>query len=133
MRVVHRADLAPVGRPDGRTVLSLLDLPVDVPVDRAGVLYVEHPADFTEGRHYHRHLYEVFYFFDDADYWVAGEQVRLTAGDLLVLEPNEAHGALPVPHPVRLLVFHLPKVPGDKAEVPTDAALAASPEQETPR
>ncbi|GAB3444960.1 hypothetical protein GCM10027570_14720 [Streptomonospora sediminis] len=122
MHVIRQSQAAADRRPDGRTVLSLLDLPVDVPVDRAAVLYVEHPAGFTEQRHYHQYLYEVFYFLDAADYWVADVMVRLAAGDVLVLEPNDAHGALPVPHPVRLLVFHLPKVPGDKVEVPAGTA-----------
>ncbi|MBR8741082.1 cupin domain-containing protein [Nocardiopsis sp. MG754419] len=117
MHVIRRSELEPDLRPDGRTVLSLLDLPVDLPVDRTGILYVEHPAGFTEQRHYHQHLYEVFYFLDGADYRVGDAVVQLAAGDLLVLEPNDAHGALPVPHRVRLIVFHLPKVPGDKVEV----------------
>ncbi|WP_285756737.1 hypothetical protein [Nocardiopsis ansamitocini] len=112
--------MAPDERPDGRSVLPLLDLPVGVPVDRAAVLLVEHPADFTEERHYHRHLYEIFYFLDAADYSVNGETVRLNSGDLLVLEPYELHGALPVPHPVRLVVFHVPKVPGDKVQPGND-------------
>ncbi|MFB7272095.1 cupin domain-containing protein [Streptomyces sp. NPDC056244] len=116
MRVVHSDALTPDHRPDGRTVLSLLDLPVDIPVDRTGVLLVEHPADFTEERHYHQHLYEIFYFLDPADYSVGEQTVRLGAGDLLVLEPGDVHGALPVAHPVRLLVFHVPKVPGDKVQ-----------------
>ncbi|MFE0489509.1 cupin domain-containing protein [Streptomyces griseoaurantiacus] len=118
MRVVRHADQEAAARPDGRTVLSLLDLPVEVPVDRVGILFVEHPAEFTESRHYHRHLYEVFYFLDEADYWVDGAEVRLRAGDLLLLEPGNAHGALPVPHPVRLIVFHVPKRAGDKVDVP---------------
>lgn len=117
MRVVHRADQEAAARPDGRTVLSLLDLPVDVPADRVGILFVEHPADFTETRHYHRQLHEIFYFLDDADYRVGDTVVRLRAGDLLVLEPGDVHGALPVPHPVRLIVFHVPKRDGDKVEV----------------
>ncbi|MEU3188777.1 hypothetical protein ABZ707_31940 [Streptomyces sp. NPDC006923] len=118
MRVVRSADLTPDRRPDGRTVLSLLDLPVDVPVDRAAVLLVEHPAGFTEEKHLHRYLYEIFYFLDAADYWVNDIRVQVRAGDLLVLEPGDSHGALPVPHPVRLIVFHVPKVPGDKVPAP---------------
>ncbi len=118
MRVVHCADLDSASRPDGRTVLSLLDLPLDVPVDRTGVMFVEHPADFTETKHYHQHLHEIFYFLDDADYWVNDTLIQLKAGDLLLLDPKDVHGALPVPHPVRLIVFHVPKRDGDKVEVP---------------
>ncbi|MDH6623096.1 quercetin dioxygenase-like cupin family protein [Streptomyces sp. LBL] len=118
MRVVHAAKVPSDRRPDGREVTSLLDLPVNLPVDRTAVLLVEHPADFVEDRHCHQYLYEIFYFLDNADYEVNGERVRLRAGDLLLLEPNDMHGALSVPHPVRLIVFHVPKVPGDKLLAP---------------
>lgn len=128
MQVIRRSELVPDRRPDGRTVLPLLDLPLGPSVDRAAILHVVHPADFTERRHYHRHLHEVFYFLDSADYWVNGAVVRLAPGDVLVLEPNDVHGALPVPHPVQIIVHHLPKVPGDKVEVDEGAIAPEAPE-----
>jgi quercetin dioxygenase-like cupin family protein len=130
MQVIRRSELNPDLRPDGRTVLPLLDLPVGLSVDRAAILHVVHPADFTEQRHYHQHLYEVFYFLDSADYWVNDTVVRLASGDVLVLEPNDVHGALPVPHPVQLIVYHLPKVPGDKVEVGEGTTAPGSSEGE---
>lgn len=136
MQIIRQSQRPVESRPDGRTVTALLDLPVNVPVDRTGMLIVVHPADFHETRHHHQFLYEIFYFLDDADYWVSGHVVRLTVGDLLVLEPGDVHGALPVPHPVRLIVFHLPMVPGDKIEAsdPTEVpAVSSSPAELGPR
>ncbi|WNG29805.1 hypothetical protein F0U62_41720 [Cystobacter fuscus] len=124
MRVVHCADVVPGHRPDGRVVLPLLDLPVNVPVNQTAILFVEHPANFTEGKHHHQSLHEIFYFLDAADYWVNGTLLHLQPGDLLVLEPNDVHGAVPVPHKVRLIVFHVPKVPGDKVDAPAGKLAA---------
>ncbi len=67
---------------------------------------------FPEGRtaevHVHDEAYEVFYLrtgtmvFD-----VAGEEVRLEAGDSLVVEPGERHGVVDTPREAELIYFLL--------------------------
>ncbi|MBE9375327.1 cupin domain-containing protein [Saccharopolyspora sp. HNM0983] len=100
-------------RPNGRVVTPLSDRQVPG-LGRVAHLLATHHPHFAEDRHFHRWMCETFYFLDDAAYWIDGRTEHVAAGDLVVIEPGEPHGALPVPHQVRILVHQLPKVDGDK-------------------
>jgi hypothetical protein len=69
-------------------------------------------------------MWEIFYFLDDALYWIAGERYAIAAGDCVILEPGDVHGALPVPHPVDIVVVQFPRVLGDKIYLTLDEAIS---------
>ncbi len=49
-------------------------------------------AGETAAEHYHKKQTEVFYFLNGNGYWVInGVEQRFTAGDVLVVEPNDKH------------------------------------------
>lgn len=118
MNIVHAEDVTWTHRPKGRKVLPLIDLPMSADIGHIAVLLARHPERFVEDRHLHQEMFEIFYFLHDADYWIDGHEYSLSAGDLVVLHPGEPHGALPVDHPVDIVVFQVPKVDGDKAPYP---------------
>lgn len=113
MRHVVGADVPGQVRPNGRVAHELLNVAPDDGT-RVAVLLAYHHAGFVEDVHVHRHMWELLYFLDPAVYRVGDRAVSLNSGDLLVIEPGEPHGALPVPHPVRIHVTQVPKVAGDK-------------------
>ncbi len=50
------------------------------------------PAGQRAEIHYHKVQTEIFYFFDDAWYWIVnGEKIHPKAWDVLVIEPNDRH------------------------------------------
>ncbi|MDO8656814.1 MAG: hypothetical protein Q7K45_06255, partial [Nanoarchaeota archaeon] len=58
--------------------------------------------------------YEALYFLDRANYIVNGNSYRLDERDLLLLEPGDIHGAIPMGHEVRIFVFQIPAITDDK-------------------
>jgi mannose-6-phosphate isomerase-like protein (cupin superfamily) len=121
MRIVRSRTLVEQVRSNGRRVLPLADLEIPRDSGRVAVLLARHHAHFTEDVHVHRFMWEIFYFLDDAEYWIAGDRYHVAAGDLVVIEPGEPHGALPVDHPVEILVQQIPKVDGDKHPWPNSS------------
>lgn len=115
MKIIRSNEVDPQLRPNGRVVLPLAD-GLDIPggADRVAILHAHHAKDFTEDRHYHAVMWEIFYFLQDADYWINGQEYQINAGDLVILEPGDPHGALPVDHEVNIVVYQIPKVDGDK-------------------
>ncbi|HJW11208.1 MAG TPA: hypothetical protein VJ598_05465, partial [Albitalea sp.] len=91
-------------------------------VEQMAVLHAHHPKGFLEELHYHAAMWEVFIFHEPARYLICGHEYTLAAGDVVVLEPGDAHGAVPVDHEVNITVLQLPPVSGDKVLMPASAA-----------
>ncbi len=114
MKLIRKKDSEVQARPDGRTVTRILQQETGMPVTGFQLLYVTHPPNLRERLHAHQRSYEALYFLDRADYRVNDKPYTLEDGDLLLLEPGDIHGATPVGHEVRILVFQSPAITDDK-------------------
>lgn len=114
MQLIRNAELETQSRPDGRTVTKLKNLDLKLASASLQFLYVTHPPRLKEDLHCHESSYEILYFFDRARYKINSKDYELKEKDLVVFEPGDIHGALPVDHTVRLLVIQSPAIIGDK-------------------
>ena len=114
MKIIRNKELSIQDRPDGRTVTRILQQETGMKFSSFQMLYVTHPPNLREGLHAHEISYEALYFLDQANYIVNGEHYQLNERDLLLLEPGDVHGAIPIGREVRILVFQIPAITDDK-------------------
>ena len=101
-------------RNDGRTVRRLLKEKLGIEIDEIQILFVTHPPGINEALHSHQKSFEILYFFDKARYNINNKNYEIEEGDIVVFEPKDIHGAIPIPHEVRLLVIQTPAIIDDK-------------------
>ncbi len=76
------------------------------------------PGDFNPIDHYHKTMCEYFFVLCGAAVLsVAGENYKLGKGDLLVVEPGEAHKIVDYSADMQMLLAMPPPVPDDKVIV----------------
>ena len=101
-------------RNDGRTVRKLLKENLGIEINELQILFVTHPPGIIEALHSHQKSFEILYFFDKARYSINNKNYEIEEGDIVVFEPKDIHGAIPIPHEVRLLVIQTPAIIDDK-------------------
>lgn len=116
MQIIRASESSADIRPDGREVKYLSEIDINMHVDKIALIEAIHPADFTEGLHSHPKSYEIFYFIDPANYKINGETYKINAGDYIVLEPGDVHGAVDIRNKTKILVLKLPFIADDKKE-----------------
>ena len=116
MQIVRASDTPADMRPDGREVKYLSEIEINMHVDKIALIEAIHPADFSEKQHSHQKSFEVFYFLDPANYKINGEDHYINAGDYVVLEPGDVHGATDIGNKTRILVLKLPFIADDKRD-----------------
>mgnify|MGYP001562348494 CR=1 FL=1 len=101
-------------RPDGRTIRKLLKEELGISISSLQILFVTHPPNIKEALHCHEKSFEILYFLDKAYYKINGKGYLINKGDLIVFEPGDVHGAIPIDNEVRLLVIQTPAIIDDK-------------------
>ena len=114
MKLIRFRDVDKQTRPDGRTVINFIKKDLGMDISSLQFLFVTHPANLKENLHSHEKSFEILYFFDKANYSINGEDYELDEGDLLIFEPGDIHGAIPIDNEVKLLVIQAPAITDDK-------------------
>ncbi len=114
MKIIRRKNLEVQNRPDGRTVTRILQQELKEKFSSIQILYVTHPPNLKEDLHSHNYSYEALYFLDRAKYRINSKDYDIEKGDLVLFEPGDIHGAIPINNEVRLLVFQAPAITNDK-------------------
>ena len=114
MKLIKLVDVEKQERNDGRTVRRLLKENMGIEINEVQILYVTHPPGLIEALHSHQKSFEILYFLDKAKYKINNKDYEIDEGDLVVFEPQDIHGAIAVPHQVRLLVIQAPAITDDK-------------------
>ena len=114
MRIIRFNEIEKQDRSDGRTVRKLLQKELGMQASSLQILYVTHPPNLKEELHSHNNSYEALYFLDKAKYRINDKDYDIKQGDLVLFEPGDIHGAIPINNEVRLLVFQTPAIIDDK-------------------
>lgn len=114
MKIIRHTEVEVQNRPDGRTVARLNKLDTGMNFSTLQFLYVTHPPKLKEDLHCHERSYEALYFLDRAQYRINGVDYDIYENDLVIFEPGDIHGAIPVEHEVRIIVFQAPAINDDK-------------------
>lgn len=114
MKIIRSKEIEKQSRPDGRTVQKFLQQELGREFSSWQFLYVVHPPKLKENLHSHNKSYEALYFLDEAKYKINGKDYEINNGDLVVFEPGDIHGAIPVNNEVRLFVIQAPAIIDDK-------------------
>ena len=114
MKIIRFDESSKQDRPDGRIVRKLLQQELGMTANNWQFLYVTHPPGLKEDLHSHSISYEALYFMDKANYKINGNDYRLNENDLVIFEPGDIHGAIPIDNEVRLLVIQVPIITDDK-------------------
>lgn len=101
-------------RPDGRTIRNFVKKELGINVSSLQFLFVTHPPKLKEALHSHLKSFEILYFLDKAKYRINNKDYEMDEGDLIIFEPGDIHGAIPIDNEVRLLVIQLPAIIDDK-------------------
>ncbi|MHA2061071.1 MAG: cupin domain-containing protein [Candidatus Sifarchaeia archaeon] len=77
------------------------------------------PPDGIAQAHFHENTTEIFYFMGEGVIGINEEKYEVDVGDLVLVEPNEAHWVKAQSEitPLRLLAFKFPNIPEDKTLV----------------
>ena len=114
MKIIRLKEIEKQFRPDGRTVQKLLQQELSREFSSWQFLYVVHPPKLKEDLHSHNKSYEALYFLDGARYKINGVDYDINNGDMVIFEPGDIHGAIPVDNEVRLFVIQAPAITDDK-------------------
>ncbi len=114
MKIIRFVEVKIQERPDGRTVRNLLQKELDMDVSGLQMLYVTHPHGLEERQHSHDHSCEILYFLDKARYKINGQDYLLNENDVVLFEPGDIHGAIPIDNETRIIVFQSPIISDDK-------------------
>jgi len=114
MKIIRFEDSVAQERPDGRIVRKLVQQEFGKNIDNWQFLYVTHPIGLREILHSHSKSYEAVYFIDKANYRINGKDYEMNQNDLIIFEPGDIHGAIPIDCDVRLLVIQSPAITDDK-------------------
>lgn len=114
MKLIKYHEIEKQERNDGRTVRRLLKEKLGMEFDELQILFVTHPPNLKEALHSHQKSFEILYFLDKAKYKINNIDFEINEGDIIVFEPKDVHGAIPVPHQVRLVVIQTPAITDDK-------------------
>ena len=114
MKIINFKELEVNERPDGRSVITYINKELGMEVSSLQFLFVTHPAGFEEKLHSHEKSFEIFYFFNEAKYRINGEDYEVDKGDLVIFEPGDIHGAIPVDNEVGLFIVQSPAITDDK-------------------
>jgi mannose-6-phosphate isomerase-like protein (cupin superfamily) len=69
----------------------------------------------VDEKHYHSEIFEVYLIAQGQSVAVVdGQEIKLTAGDMLVVEPHEVHTFVSSSEDYLHFVIHAPFVAGDK-------------------
>ncbi|MBS3093073.1 hypothetical protein J4456_00655 [Candidatus Pacearchaeota archaeon] len=114
MKWIKFKDIEQQIRPDQRTVRKLIKQELGIEIANLQILFVTHPPGLQEHLHSHQQSFEILYFFDKAHYKINGNDYEIQENDVIIFEPKDVHGAIPIPHEVRILVVQLPAITDDK-------------------
>lgn len=114
MKIIKFKDIEKQDRPDGRTVSKFIKKDLGMNFSSLQFLFVTHPTNFKETLHSHQKSFEILYFLDKAYYKINGKDYLINKGDLVIFEPGDVHGAIPIDNEVRLLVIQAPAIIDDK-------------------
>ncbi len=114
MKIFRQNEIEGEKRPDGRIIKQIGDLILNQEVKDIHFLQAYHPSKFTEQQHSHEKSYEILYFLDQAKYVVNEGIYNINAGDIVVLEPGDKHGALESDNEANILVIRVPWISDDK-------------------
>ncbi|MFX1465195.1 MAG: cupin domain-containing protein [Promethearchaeota archaeon] len=67
--------------------------------------------------HFHENVTEIFYFLGEGIFGINDTQYEVNSGDLVIVEPNEAHWVKSGETSLQILVFKFPNIPEDKTLV----------------
>src|SRR3989344_4427108 len=110
MKLIKFKDALVQKRPDGRTILKLITQNLKFEFSSMQILYVVHPSNFKEDLPFHSKSYEALLFLDNAKWEINGQTFNLEKDDILIFEPRDIHGGLPVENEVRLWIFQNPAI-----------------------
>ena len=81
-----------------------------------GALVTIPPSGLAQA-HFHGNLTEIFYFLGAGIVGINEEQYEVNKGDLIIVEPNEAHWVKSGETSLQIIVFKFPNIPEDKTLV----------------
>lgn len=87
-------------------------------LDTAGFIWVKIPGGMKTDAHKHERLEEAFFFVDSAKMGVGDQILQVNEGDVVVVEPGEAHWfETEEDHDVRVVAIKFPNLKTDKVEI----------------
>lgn len=114
MKLIRFTEVEIQERPDGRTVRNIIQKELGMDVSSLQMLYVTHPSGLKERQHSHDNSCEILYFLDKARYKINGQDYLLNENDVVLFEPGDIHGAIPIDNETRIIVFQNPIISDDK-------------------
>jgi mannose-6-phosphate isomerase-like protein (cupin superfamily) len=117
VKVYRSSDSEPVDA-GGYRRQYVADVTLRRKLDTAGFIWVKIPGGMKTDAHKHERLEEVFFFVDSARMGVGNQLLQLEQGDVVIVEPGEAHWFETEEHrEVRIIAIKLPNLKKDKVEI----------------
>ena len=113
MKIVRR-DHVPDEDRGGYIIKRLVTTPLKLNTDNYGLYETITPKGSECSLHYHAELHEVIYFITKGKLMTKDGVEEMGAGDLVVLDPGDAHGILADENDVINYSIKLPNDPADK-------------------
>jgi mannose-6-phosphate isomerase-like protein (cupin superfamily) len=86
-------------------------------LDTAGFIWVKIPGGMKTDPHLHKELEEAFFFVDSTKMGVGNQLLEVNEGDVVVVEPGEAHWfETAEDHDARVVAIKFPNLKTDKVE-----------------
>lgn len=113
---IHRRSIAPTKGKSGYTATYVADVLLRSEITTAGFIIVNIPAKTKTIPHAHMELEEIFIVMNPTKLGINGEIHQLEKGDLVVVNPGEAHHFETYNEPVTVIAIKLPNLKDDKVQ-----------------
>ena len=116
MKIIRRDDIPDEDR-GGYIIKRLVTTPLELNPENYGLYETVTPQGSECQMHYHAELHEIIYFVSKGKLITEKGTFEMGAGDLVVLDPGDAHGILADENEVLNFSIKLPNDPSDKVVV----------------